>query len=515
MAIINVSGAGQLLAALDDARPGDTLRLAAGNYGTVELDGTRNPGLRFAGDVTVTSASPGAPAVFNDLTLRNVSNLNFENIDFTGVGGRTSGDLVTVTQSRGVTINNSDFDGRQIGGVQNGLSVTNSSDVQVSNSEFDDFYYGAGFRVVDNLRILNNNVHSMDFDGLRLAQVTNTLIQGNRLHDMDGPVDGGHRDMIQFWNTDGPSANVTIRGNTIDIGDGRMIQSLFIYNEAVLQGAGQSMFHRNFLIENNHIEGVHPHGILVGETIGLTIRGNTVVKDPTSDVYKHGWEPIIEVAARSQGVTITGNTAHEVPDAMPGWNVGGNRVVPPGFVPGNPLPPPDAAGPKPPAASPGPSPTPSPSPGGAGAGHDTVVGGAGRDMLRGLAGNDRLVGGASADVLVGGAGADVFDIDVAAHSVGGNRDVLRGGDGGKSFDGAGGAAGDRIDLSGIDANTAAAGNQAFGLGAGVGRISVVEFGNGASLVRGSVDGDAAFEVELMIEDGSTRASAYTAADFIL
>ena len=86
-------------------------------------------------------------------------------------------------------------------------------------------------------------------------------------------------------------------------------------------------------------------------------------------------------------------------------------------------------------------------------------------MLRGLAGNDRLVGNAGADVLTGGAGADVFDIDVAAHSVGGNRDVLRGGDGGKSFDGAGGAAGDRIDLSGIDANTAATGNQAFGLAA--------------------------------------------------
>ena len=54
--------------------------------------------------------------------------------------------------------------------------------------------------------------------------------------------------MIQFWTaeTTAPSANVTIRDNTIDIGDGRMIQSLFIYNEAVLrEGAGQSMFYRN------------------------------------------------------------------------------------------------------------------------------------------------------------------------------------------------------------------------------------------------------------------------------
>ena len=60
---------------------------------------------------------------------------------------------MTITQSRGITINNSDFDGHQIGGVQNGLSVTNSSDIQISNSEFADFYYGAGFRIVDNLRI--------------------------------------------------------------------------------------------------------------------------------------------------------------------------------------------------------------------------------------------------------------------------------------------------------------------------------------------------------------------------
>ena len=94
--------------------------------------------------------------------------------------------------------------------------------------------------------------------------------------------------------------------------------------------------------------------------------------------------------------------------------------------------------------------------------------------------------------------------------------MLRGGDGGKSFDGAGAAAGDRIDVSGIDANAGAAGDQAFVWGStGTGGISAVEMGNTATLVRANTDADAAFEFELVIEDASTLASAYTAADFML
>lgn len=510
MATVNVSSAAQLDAALASARGGDVIRLASGNYGAITIEGRS-----YAGDVTITSANPGAAAVFNDVTVRNVSNLAFSNVNFEGAAGRTSGDLVTVTGSRGITISNADFEGYNIGGVQNGLSVTNSSDIQLSGSELADFYYGAGFRKVDNLRILSNDVHSMDFDGLRLAQVTNVLIQGNRLHDMDGPVDGGHRDMIQFWTaqTDAPSANVTIRDNVLDIGDGRMIQSLFIYNEAVVrEGKGAAMYYRNFLIEDNRIEGVHPHGIYVGETNGLTIRDNVVVKDPTSGAYKQGWEPVIEVVPRSTGVTITGNTTHEiVPGSNPGWNVSGNKLVPLNYVPGTPAPGPQPAVPTTPSV-----PSPSPTGGTGTAGADSLVGGSGADMLRGLAGNDRLLGAGGRDILTGGTGGDVFDFDVASHSVGAYRDVLRGGDGGKSFDAAGAAAGDRIDVSSIDANALAAGNQGFGWGGtGIGRISAIDLSNSSTLVRANTDNDAAFEFELVIEDAGTRAAQYTAADFML
>ena len=77
----------------------------------------------------------------------------------------------------------------------------------------------------------------------------------------------------------------------------------------------------------------------------------------------------------------------------------------------------------------------------------------GRDRLVGDADNDRLNGGEGKDYLYGGTGLDYFDWDVTAKStlVGGNRDIVADfvqGD-------------DKFDLSGIDANTTLAGNQAF------------------------------------------------------
>ena len=70
-------------------------------------------------------------------------------------------------------------------------------------------------------------------------------------------------------------------------------------------------------------------------SIGLTIRNNTVIKDPTTKVYKSGWEPVIDVADKSKSVTITGNTAHEVPGPHAGWVISGNKIVPLNYKPGS------------------------------------------------------------------------------------------------------------------------------------------------------------------------------------
>jgi Ca2+-binding RTX toxin-like protein len=150
-----------------------------------------------------------------------------------------------------------------------------------------------------------------------------------------------------------------------------------------------------------------------------------------------------------------------------------------------------------------------------GDGDDRLLGGAGSDLLRGQAGDDRLVGGAGRDLLVGGAGEDVFRFDLARHSAPGAPDVIRAGDGARAFEGAGAAAGDRIDLSRIDADASAEGDQAFAFGGtGRGHVWVSDAGRD-TVVRANTDDDPAFEFVLIIEDGGVRASAYAAADFVL
>lgn len=145
----------------------------------------------------------------------------------------------------------------------------------------------------------------------------------------------------------------------------------------------------------------------------------------------------------------------------------------------------------------------------AGGGDDSLVGGSGADVLAGEAGKDRIKGDGGADRLTGGADNDVFVFAAAGDSTPTAADTIT------DFAGAGAAAGDRIDLAAIDANGVAAGNQAFLWGGtGNGHLRAVEEGN-RTVLLGNTDADAAAEVRIVLDDGAVRASAYTAADFIL
>jgi len=99
-----------------------------------------------------------------------------------------------------------------------------------------------------------------------------------------------------------------------------------------------------------------------------------------------------------------------------------------------------------------------------------ILSGSGNDTLTGGAGNDLLYGNAGADTLAGGAGNDTFVYVDAADSAGAAVDHIL------DFD-----AGDRIDLSQIDADTTQAGDQAFAF------IGAAAFGHHAGELRASFD----------------------------
>lgn len=196
-----------------------------------------------------------------------------------------------------------------------------------------------------------------------------------------------------------------------------------------------------------------------------------------------------------------------------------------------------------------------------GAGNDTVTGGSGADhisatagqnLLEGGSGQDRIIGGDDADIIRGGGGADTLFGGLGDDSLTGGRgaDQINGGGGNDRIEGGLGADAlsgqmgadsfvfhflsdsgvdaahrdqvldfeigiDQIDLSGIDANQAAVGDQAFVFrgqdtfnGAGQVRAELVETDTVLQIDR---DGDGMADMAILLV-GTT---SLTASDFIL
>ncbi|MDQ8697103.1 S8 family serine peptidase [Hyphomicrobium sp. LHD-15] len=148
-------------------------------------------------------------------------------------------------------------------------------------------------------------------------------------------------------------------------------------------------------------------------------------------------------------------------------------------------------------------------------GNDTLYGGAGNDKLYGGDGNDSLFGGADNDTLSGGVGTDILEgglgrdyfvfADIADTVVGAGRDTIL--DFQNRYD--------RIDLSGIDANTLKKGNQAFSwLGTAeftnkAGQLHYTASDDGA-LVSGDVNGDGVADFEILV-----KVATLSSHDFVL
>jgi len=149
-----------------------------------------------------------------------------------------------------------------------------------------------------------------------------------------------------------------------------------------------------------------------------------------------------------------------------------------------------------------------------GGSNDVLSGADGNDTLRGQSGNDALSGGDGADVLIGGPGADTmtggagndrFQIGYYESGVFTDADTIT------DF-----TAGDLIDVSGWDANTAVGGDQAFtfvGTAAFSGAAGELRyFDDGVDThVLGDINGDSVADFEIVL----SGIIVPTAADFVL
>jgi Ca2+-binding RTX toxin-like protein len=144
-----------------------------------------------------------------------------------------------------------------------------------------------------------------------------------------------------------------------------------------------------------------------------------------------------------------------------------------------------------------------------GDGNDLIFGGTGNDALNGNAGDDTIIGGAGKDAIAGSGGLDIIRYNALSESkvAAAVRDTV------STFE-----HGDKLDLSAIDANSGAAGNQAFvfvsNFTGNAGEVQFDQLTATSFLVTADVNGDAVadFALNLHTVAGS---GALQGSDFIL
>jgi parallel beta-helix repeat protein len=331
MATFRISNSAQLNTAIGAARAGDTLLLAGGDYGLLDLNGNKNSHLDFSSTVTIRSANPDDPAIFDGLKVRETGNVSIENVRFdfvTDAGTGLNATPFRVDSSSGIAIRDSVFDGDNFKGSDAahkgfgtgfGLRIIGSQDVTLEGLEFSTFETAVSVTGARNVILRGSEFRDMSGDATKFSNVQGMLIEDNLITQFRANPDNTmHRDMIQFLNP-GPetrSTDVTVRGNVLDSGTGAWTQSVFINNEAVVKrGAGKSDQHQNVLVEDNLIYNSQLHGIYVAGTNGVVVRNNTVLHNTADGDFRNVSVPKINVHETSSNVEVRNNIVDSITNA--------------------------------------------------------------------------------------------------------------------------------------------------------------------------------------------------------
>jgi Ca2+-binding RTX toxin-like protein len=296
MATINVANAAQLSAALSSANAGDTILLAAGNYGDFSISN-----LSFTSHVTIESADAANPAIFRSLSISGSRGLTFENLDvhFTPTSTTVAWDNAVLVKNSSdlVFAHNEITGGDAVNGVAptatslnstgnilgwpcgRAMTITGSSNIQVLDNDMSTFERGMVLSDVAGLTISGNDIHDTRKSPIGGGDVSNTVISGNYLHDVNpwewGQTYGDHADFIHIWTVPtsqtGASDGLVITGNFISQGQGTAILGIYLDDNS----NGLGFTHTE--IDGNVIYNGNLQGIRIENTSGA-VDGNVLLQ---------------------------------------------------------------------------------------------------------------------------------------------------------------------------------------------------------------------------------------------
>lgn len=245
--------------ALANAKAGDNIVLASGNYDDLVIRG-----VGISPNVTI-DASRGQ---FTSVVINDVR-------QFSWLGGlvlpvvniQKNKPAFQINRSQGVKLAGAAFraDGQGVG-----IDIRNSGEVSIVDGQFDGLLRGIVFRNVAKGSAKGNVFRNMTSDGINIVSSVKISIIGNRC--IDFAADGDfHPDCIQGWSEKGkpPVADILIEANIID---GRM-QGISFFDHA----AGG--FDR-ITVRNNQVTTGYPNAIALSQCRNCMVSDNAVRTSP-------------------------------------------------------------------------------------------------------------------------------------------------------------------------------------------------------------------------------------------
>ncbi|MDZ7588225.1 MAG: right-handed parallel beta-helix repeat-containing protein [Parasphingorhabdus sp.] len=266
-----------LMAVINRAPGGSTIKLARGSYGIFTLEQkTFDPALTL--DAT--------DATFNELIVKNVSGLSIRGGKIIGSPGWGTRYGITARWVKDLEIR--DF---AISGTVRGIVVSDAKDIALIDNRLTDLRSdGINFAVVDNILVQGNSCS--DFTPIKATYDAS----GKRLKD------GDHPDCIQSWASDGSSSNIRIIGNRME----GFMQGIFIAPASAGRAKGNGF--SNVVVRDNFIRIQGYTGVRLQAVTGGEIIGNDVAAIPLDD----GRQVKANISFQlSTGITMCGN---KVPD---------------------------------------------------------------------------------------------------------------------------------------------------------------------------------------------------------
>jgi len=335
-----------LLTALRQAGNGETILLAAGDYGKLRIgrgDGAEMVSLK---GLTLRASDPEMPPVFRGLDVRGVAEMTLDGLVFDYTRGPRRGDYdhpFGLYDSADIALSDCTFRGNidprkpslaDRFGV--GLWIQNVTGVRLTGNTLSGFDRGIVARAVEDLLLRENDMHTIGSIGIEGTGIEQAFIEGNHLHDFwQPPTVLDLPDMIQFSAGPKTRANrdIVIRNNWLDMGRGCATRSIVILADIPAGRTAPACDTCDGLsIQGNMILNADFHGIMVDRSRTVMLGGNILLHTPGAGVRRPApvareTVPRIIVDPEARDVTVHGNAAAAIDGLQLHWDVLHNGII--------------------------------------------------------------------------------------------------------------------------------------------------------------------------------------------